>query len=243
MVPPQAGYAAPPFNANQAPTEDPRETLTNWVPQEEVKEVARTGDITMKHSEISALLEYGGGNIGALVRELRRRRALSEEADAGPLSAAEKKLYAEGGLGEEKVNDEAPSAFDLAFADLFEMNRTSYALADAASVLGCSLDTLEGMIAQRRIYAYSLDGQRVVPKFQFIQGKLLPGLEQVLTVIDPRMPPLAVQAFFETPQAALRAATPISSGLDDSDLTPKQWLALGFSPAEVAALAHYLYAL
>lgn len=238
-----AGQTAPPFDAGQVPTEDPRATLTNWVPQEEAKVAARKGDDTMKQAEISALLKAEGGNIAALMRELRRRRTLSEATDAGPLSAAEKELLRQGGLGEEKTDDTVPSPFDLALADLFEMNRTSYSLEEAAKVLDCSLDTLREMIAQHRLYAYELEGRKVAPGFQFYYGKLLPGLEQVLTVMDPQMPPLAVKAFFETPQAALRPNLPVGSGLDEADLTPQQWLALGFPPAAVAELAHYLYAL
>ena len=89
---------------------------------------------------------------------------------------------------------------------------------------------------RQRLGARSLYGIRtgqgwVLPLFQLDDGQALPGLAEVLQVLDPELHPLEVEAFFTTPDAML---APARVGFA---LSPRDWLRAGFPADAVMELA------
>jgi len=84
------------------------------------------------------------------------------------------------------------------------------------------------------LYAIQLEKGRVCPAWQFYEGRTLPGLEQVLSVIDKSVNPLVIQRFFTTVSADLE------SDKLGTVLTPRDWLITGHDVNEVMLLAESL---
>lgn len=119
-------------------------------------------------------------------------------------------------------------------------------VADYAALLESALDVnaaaeragVSPARIRQRLHSRSLIGVRVgnswrVPLFQFDErGRLLPGLERVLPVIDPEAHVLAIQDWFLEEHVDLPA-----DESEESSLSPRDWLRLGRAPARVVELA------
>ena len=109
---------------------------------------------------------------------------------------------------------------------------TGLSVAQVARALGVDDSRVRQRLAKRTLYGIKLrDGWRL-PAFQFDErrdGRLIPGLEQVIPALDPALHPVAVYRWFTLPHPDLL--------VDDAAVSPRDWLRSGGSPAEVAALA------
>lgn len=143
-------------------------------------------------------------------------------AGATPISAASLAFLAEHG-GEEaraaiEAHDETEVRRDRAATaarTLEELLVTSWSLELAASRLGISRSRLSHRIGSRSLYAFTLQGRRYVPRWQFVAAsagdrdvETLPGLARLVPLIPRDLHPLAVQAVMESPLEDLDGASP-----------------------------------
>ena len=110
----------------------------------------------------------------------------------------------------------------------------SYGAKEVAKLLGVSDSRIRQRLSDRELYSVETNEGRVFPCFQFSNNQPLPGLKTVLAAINPKVHPLSVKRFFETPQV----------DLESSDLTgpqkPRDWLTTGHSPEDVVVIARDL---
>jgi hypothetical protein len=91
-------------------------------------------------------------------------------------------------------------------------------LADVTGFLGWTDEDVRRAVAEGKLYAVEICGRLRFPSWQLDAGsptKLLPGLDKVIAVIDPRWRQQSAAGFMETPQEGLVA---------EGRKTPVQWL-------------------
>ena len=115
-----------------------------------------------------------------------------------------------------------------------QMAAGSLSLADTAEYLGVTPSRIRQRIAARSLYVINGPNGRVCPRFQFIDGSSLRGLDQVLPTIRNDAHPVIVQRFFFTISPDLEAE------ILDCDLSPRDWLLAGHDPQAVVLLAREL---
>jgi len=99
------------------------------------------------------------------------------------------------------------------------LRRRSVLFADAAKLLQVSKPRISQMTAQQALYCFRLDDLAYYPLWQFIDGKILPGMKAVLLGTGGDVHPLSIHRFFNTELAEL--------SLEDVPVTPIQWLKNG----------------
>lgn len=143
-------------------------------------------------------------------------------AGAAPISAAAVDFLAEHGGDEARVAiekyDEAEVQRDRAVSaaqTLGELLESSWSLELAAGRLGISRSRVSHRISSQTLYAFTLQGRRYVPRWQFVaapereQGvEPIPGLARIVPLIPRDLHPLAVRALMETPLEDLDGMSP-----------------------------------
>lgn len=94
----------------------------------------------------------------------------------------------------------------------------------AADILGVNPSSVTRAVAAGRLYAPVVDGRRRFPGWQFVGGKPLPGLPEILPHLASGMHPASLAAIMTGPDEDLGGRSPVG------------WLAGGGSPARIAAL-------
>jgi hypothetical protein len=102
----------------------------------------------------------------------------------------------------------------------------------AAELLGSTPMRIKRRIRDRTLYGFYLDRAWHLPAFQFRDGRVVPGLEQVLPKLDRDLHPLEVANWMTLPEADLV--------LDDEAVSPIEWLAAGGDAAKVAKIAEWV---
>lgn len=143
-------------------------------------------------------------------------------AGATPISAAAMRYLAEHG-GEEaraaiEKYDEAEVQRDRAVTaaqTLEELMESSWSLEFAAGMMGISRSRVSHRISSQTLYAFTLQGRRYVPQWQFVVASSgergaepIPGLARIVPLIPRDLHPLAVRAFMETPLEDLDEKSP-----------------------------------
>jgi hypothetical protein len=159
--------------------------------------------------------------------------ALSRQAAAGaaPLTADEIEfLRRHGGEPARAVLDgwdataarreDALAAVDQTAAAI----QSSLGVAEAALLLGVDRSRVSHRLADGSLWAFRLGRSPRLPRWQFRDGRVLPGLDAVIPALPAGLAPLAVAAFMATPQPDLGGDTPVD------------FLAGGGDPALVAGL-------
>jgi hypothetical protein len=136
---------------------------------------------------------------------------------------------------------------DLTPRDLASEDPVARGVAEMAALVGRSLTTKQAAeflgvdpsrvrqrLADRTLYGFRWAGQWRVPMFQFDEEGLVRGLEEIIPLLDPDLSPLEVYLWLTTPDAELRADNL------DRDLTPLEWLRLGFTMAPLRHIAKHL---
>ena len=98
----------------------------------------------------------------------------------------------------------------------------SVSIKETAAELGVDRSRVSRRITGNALWAFELQGSRRIPRWQFLGGELLPGLEAIVPAIPRGANPAAVEAFMHTAQP------------DFDDRTPIEHLASGGDPASVA---------
>jgi hypothetical protein len=150
---------------------------------------------------------------------------------ATPTDAAATSYLAEhGGPDLDDAGDPAAPANDVhrrrvvtAARTLADTVRSTATLDQAANMLGLSRSRLSHRISAGTVWTVTVQGRRLVPRWQFSSdGLLLPGLDQIVAAIPDNLHPLAVDAFMTSPRS------------DFDDQSPAGWLASGGNPAVIA---------
>jgi excisionase family DNA binding protein len=105
---------------------------------------------------------------------------------------------------------------------------TALTISEAATLLGVTEGRVRHRIARRDLHALR-SGRKRLPRWQFTDDGVLPGLPAVLRGLTRDEHPLATLAFMTTRQPEL--------DLGDGPVSPERWLRAGGDPAPVAALA------
>jgi hypothetical protein len=125
--------------------------------------------------------------------------------------------------------DVSPLAQDYARMYLEALSTT-----EVAALLHVQPSRVRQRLAARTLFGLAKDDRWVLPRFQFIGGKPVPGIGKVLQVLDEALHPVTVERFFATPQPELYAEEV------GRPLTPREWLQAGYDPAPVVQLARDL---
>lgn len=98
---------------------------------------------------------------------------------------------------------------------LEELLESSWTLEFAARELGVSRSRVSHRLGSQSLYAFSVQGRRYVPRWQFVSTREgesgvqpIPGLARIVPLIPRDLHPLAVRAFMETPLEELDGKPP-----------------------------------
>jgi hypothetical protein len=108
---------------------------------------------------------------------------------------------------------------------------TALGVDGAAALLGVHPSRVRQRLTARTLYGLRDGNVWRLPRFQFAGGRLVPGAERVFPVLPPGAHPVAVARWFTAPDADLVV------GPDETPVSPRDWLAGGGDPDEVARLA------
>jgi hypothetical protein len=143
-------------------------------------------------------------------------------AGATPISAAAMRHLSEHG-GEEAQEalarfDEAAVQQDRAVAaahTLEDMLHSSITIEEAAISLGLSRSRISHRISAQSLYAFTIQGRRYLPRWQFRQGHrdapgdVIPGLAKIVSAIPRDLHPLAVETLMTEPVEELGDQSPV----------------------------------
>ena len=93
---------------------------------------------------------------------------------------------------------------------------------EAAAILGVDRSRISRRVTGNTLWAFGIRAGRRIPRWQFLDGELLPGLETIVPAIPRDATPAVLDQFMHTPQP------------DFNDQTPIEYLAAGGDPALVA---------
>lgn len=118
------------------------------------------------------------------------------------------------------------AAFAAAHAELVAH---SLPVVEVARRLGVDTSRVRQRIYARSLYAFKHHGGWLIPAFQLRGRKLLSGLNVVVSVLAPALPPVTVSRWFTKPTADLV--------VDSTPVSPIDWLEAGGPSETVATLA------
>jgi hypothetical protein len=165
-----------------------------------------------------------------VVSELDTALAAIPAAGAAPLSATEMKFLSEhAGSGASAVIDEWTAGSErqvrarIALQQLSDAVAGSVSIKEAAAMLGIDRSRVSRRLSRNALWAFDLNGNRRIPRWQFVDNELLPGLSEIVPAIPRSANPTAIDAFMHNPQP------------DFGNQTPIEHLAAGGDPTVVAA--------
>jgi hypothetical protein len=136
---------------------------------------------------------------------------------------------ARGGFSFDPLDSETVSPFARTAAKYKTLLGNSFSPEETAEMLGMSVKEVMQRLANRTLYGVRSEDGLKVPRFQFEGGRMLPGLEEVLPLLDNDLHPVAVQNWFTSPNTDLL--------IDDEAVSPRQWLLSERSTNDVARIA------
>jgi hypothetical protein len=183
-------------------------------------------------SELDALLARHHGDLTGddVMSELDTALAAIPGAGAAPLSATELTFLREhAGSGVAAVLDdwtadsERQARARTALQQLSDAVAGSVSIKEAAAILGIDRSRVSRRLSRNALWAFDLNANRRIPRWQFLNSELLPGLAEIVPAIPRSANPAAIDAFMHTPQPEFDNRTPI------------EHLAAGGDPTVVAA--------
>ena len=164
----------------------------------------------------------------------RLERAVHREPEY-ELTDPEALVLREGGfdLSQGAVDRSDPVAEGV--ADYAALLKTALSTREAADRLGVNPSRVRQRLGEGTLYGIRFGSEWRLPLFQFADGGLLPGFEEVIARVDrEEVHPVALYRWFTSPSSELYA--------DDLEieLSPRQWLAGGRPGAPVARIASQL---
>jgi hypothetical protein len=136
---------------------------------------------------------------------------------------------ARGGFSFAPLDSETLSPFARTAAKYKTLLDNSLSTEETAEMLGTSVEEVMQRLANRMLYGVPSEDGLKVPQFQFEEGRVLPGFEEVLPLLDNDLHPVAVQNWFTNPNTDLL--------ISDEAVSPREWLLSGRSTTDVARIA------
>lgn len=192
-------------------------------------------------TEITAYLHAHGltlspSALSEMVREAVDQLPFALRAADGrsELPEAEMALLRKSGLefGPLAPGSEDPLAKTVArHAALLQDSMTT---SETAELLGVDASRVRQRLLGRppSLYGLRLGSTWRIPKFQFDEGTLLPGMELVVARLPADLHPVAMLNWFLAPSTELT-----DERFSDEPISPRDWLRLGLAPQVVAELA------
>lgn len=174
--------------------------------------------------------------LAALAALIRKHPIYRIPTIPNALSAQEEAFLSAGGavgVGSSS-NDAAAENIAMIAKEYAEMESTAYSQQEVARLLNVTTSRVRQRLDNGSLYCISGVGGRVCPCFQFVDNRILPGLEIVLGALSKSAHPVAIHRFFLSVQPDL-----ISKELGRA-LSPRDWLTTGHDPEEVAVLVREL---
>lgn len=144
------------------------------------------------------------------------------------LSKGEAALLRTGGLNPATESGADPLAeTSAAFAALL---RDCLDTAETAARLGLHIRRVRQMLtSDATLYGFRINDRWRVPRYQFTEAGLIPGIDQVNHVLDRALHPVAVYSWFTRPDPDLE--------VEGSALSPLAWLKAGYSAEAIRRIA------
>jgi hypothetical protein len=168
-------------------------------------------------------------------------RAIARSVDPRPppephreLTSAEVAVLESGGaeftpLLADQVDPQLATAVEFA-----ALVATGLTVEESAAVLGVHQTRVRQRLTARTLYGLRDGNVWRLPRFQFAGGRVLPGAERVFPALPASAHPVEVARWFTAPDPDLVV------GADETPISPRDWLAGGRDPADVARLAREL---
>lgn len=152
------------------------------------------------------------------------------------LTEAENRRLDEGGFPISQPDDEGDSGIEVSTLAVAYARMCAQALTtkEAAALLQVQPSRIRQRLGERTLFGIEKDDHWVLPRFQFENDQIVPGIGKVLQVLDEALHSLTVERFFTTSQPELYAEEV------GRDLTPCEWLQAGYDSAPVVRLARDL---
>jgi hypothetical protein len=120
------------------------------------------------------------------------------------------------------ANDERQDRAHTALRQLTNAISESVSIKEAAEILDVDRSRISRRITGNALWAFDLRGNRRIPRWQFLERELLPGLDVIVPAIPRDATRALLDAFMHTPQP------------DFNDRTPIEYLAAGGDPTMLA---------
>lgn len=167
----------------------------------------------------------------ALVLDAAHELATTVVSDdpANELTAAERDAVLRGGGSFDNLPSGVPDPRALGAAQFTALLANSYTVEEVAKMLNVDRSRVRQRLGERSLYGVKLRGSWRIPRFQFVDCDLIPGMEQVIAAMPANMDLLGWFNWFTLPDPDLE--------IDDVAVSPAEWLRRGGDPGIVAAMA------
>ncbi len=168
---------------------------------------------------------------------LRHRQRTVRLPGPDSLSQEEIRTFELGGFNFKPVDLGAEDPLIQAEALYERLIKKSFSVNEAATRLGVQPDHIRRRLASHppSLYGIQRNSRWHIPSFQFDGDQVLPGIEQIVAVLDLELHPTTVYNWFVTPSPDLVAEDP-----DNEPLSPRAWLRLGLPAKRVVEIAEHL---
>lgn len=180
-------------------------------------------------------IEVAPADLDPMVKEAvtRLRRILYRPDSRADLTQAEASALERGGF---VLADQPGAADPLAetVAEYAALLKSSLSTADAARRLSVDASRVRQRLTSvpPTLYGIRIGASWYIPEFQFDDNGLVPGFGEVVASLDSELHPVAVFRWFTTPNPDLSVEKQAGH-----DLSPRDWLRLGFPVSPVIELA------
>jgi hypothetical protein len=178
--------------------------------------------------EVPARL-YAQARRRLLENEPLRDQAVSPSV-AGALSAGEVSALERVGLPTAPwMGEPHQDPLVVSITGYMALLETSFTTSDAAHLLQVDVSRIRQRLRERSLFGVDYDGERRLPRFQFVRHLVLPGLREVLAALPEALNPLDVAEWFLSPNPDLELAA--------GAVSPREWLLRGEAVGAAVALA------
>lgn len=168
----------------------------------------------------------------SLVEDAARRFIAPHPDPAGYFTPDQREALREVGLDLSPQRPDETDGRARAVAEQAVLHDSALTVGEAARTIGVVDSRVRHRLLAGRLMGWKDRGGWRLPRWQFTERGVLPGLEQVIAALPEDQPPLVVAAFMTTPQEDLMARS--------RAITPVEWLSNGGDPQRVARLASML---
>jgi len=168
----------------------------------------------------------------SLVEDAARRFIAPHPDPAGYFTPDQRDALRDVGLDMSPRREDETDGRARAVAEQAVLHDSALTVGEAARTIGVDNSRVRHRLAAGRLMGWKDRGGWRLPRWQFTDHGVLPGLEQVIAALPEDQPALVIAAFMTTPQEDLLARS--------RAITPSEWLAAGGEPQRVARLASML---